>query len=337
MKKESFLQLIAFLSDYFTKSYNKEKIELFIDKAKNENPWFSEHLIREAMEAVQKQFFDVAAWNVFFQQHPYQVTGSHKVGLILAGNLPAVGIHDVLMTLASGNEACLKLSSQDKSIMLLYIQAMQEFSTEVPIQLIERLQGKDAVIATGSDFSGSYFAHYFAAIPHIIRKNRTSIAILDGSESPEDFHALAKDVFSYYGLGCRNVSTIAIPDTYDPTPLFDVLTQYHWVLDHTKYSNNYQYHKTLFLLNQIPHFDLGNLLIQESQDLVSPVGVVYLRRYTSKIELNAWIQDSKEKIQCIVGIASKHENQVEFGKSQEPGLSDFADGIDTYAFLTSLS
>ncbi|MHA8060681.1 acyl-CoA reductase [Aquirufa beregesia] len=337
MRKESFLQLIAFLSDYFTKSSNKEKIELFVDRAKNENPWFSEHLIREAMEAVQKQFFDVAAWDAFFLQHPHQVPASHKVGLILAGNLPAVGIHDVLMTLASGNEACIKLSSQDKSIMLLYVQAMQEFSSDVPIQLIERLQGMDAVIATGSDFSGSYFAHYFATIPHIIRKNRTSIAVLDGSESQEDFHELAKDVFSYYGLGCRNVSTIAIPEAYDPTPLFDVLTQYHWVLDHTKYSNNYQYHKTLFLLNQIPHFDLGNLLIQESQDLVSPVGVVYLRKYASPDELQSWIQTSEGKIQCIVGAELDHENQVGFGKSQQPGLSDFADGIDTYAFLTSLS
>lgn len=337
MRKESFLQLIAFLSDYFTKSSNKEKIELFIDRAKNENPWFSEHLIREAMEAVHLQFFDIKSWEIFFENHPHQVHSSKKVGLILAGNLPAVGIHDVLMTLASGNEACIKLSSQDKSIMLLYVQAMQEFSVDVPIQLIERLQGMDAVIATGSDFSGSYFAHYFASIPHIIRKNRTSIAILDGSESQEDFHQLAKDVFSYFGLGCRNVSTIAIPESYDPTPLLDVLTQYHWVLDHTKYSNNYQYHKTLFLLNQIPHFDLGNLLIQESQDLVSPVGVVYLRRYSSKDELEAWIHASEEKIQCIVGAESAKKNQVGFGKSQEPGLSDFADGIDTYAFLTSLS
>lgn len=337
MKKDSFLLLIAFLSDYFTKSSNKEKIELFIDRAKNENPWFSEHLIREAMEAVHKQFFDVKAWEDFFLLHPHQVPTSHQVGLILAGNLPAVGIHDVLMTLASGNKACIKLSSQDKSIMLLYVQAMQEFGADVPIQLIERLQGMDAVIATGSDFSGSYFAHYFATIPHIIRKNRTSIAIVDGSESQEDFHELAKDVFSYYGLGCRNVSTIAIPESYDPTPLFDVLTQYHWVLDHTKYSNNYQYHKTLFLLNQIPHFDLGNLLIQESQDLVSPVGVVYLRRYSSKEELHNWIQNSEGKIQCIVGSESAYVNHVDFGESQQPGLSDFADGIDTYAFLTSLS
>lgn len=337
MRKASFLQLIAFLADYFTKSSNKEKIELFIDRAKNENPWFSEHLIREAMEAVQKQFFDVKSWELFFEEHPLQVSNPKKVGLILAGNLPAVGIHDVLMTLASGNEACVKLSSQDKSIMLLYIQAIQEFSVEVPIQLIERLQGMDAVIATGSDFSGSYFAHYFATVPHIIRKNRTSIAIIDGTESQEDFHELAKDVFSYYGLGCRNVSTIALPALFDPTPLFDVLTQYHWVLDHTKYSNNYQYHKTLFLLNQIPHFDLGNLLIQESEDLVSPVGVVYLKRYHSKEELQTWIQASEEKIQCIVGSESSYTHPIAFGKSQQPGLSDFADGIDTYAFLISLS
>ncbi|RXK52334.1 aldehyde dehydrogenase family protein [Aquirufa rosea] len=337
MKKDSFLQLIGFLHDYFTKSSNKEKIELFIEKAKDENPWFSDHLIREAMDAIQIQFFDINAWEVFFQEHPEHVKASKKVGLILAGNLPAVGLHDVLMTLASGNTALVKLSSQDKSIMQLYIQVMQSFSSDVPVQLVDRLQGAEAVIATGSDFSSSYFSHYFASMPHIIRKNRTSIALLTGNESKQDFEGLAKDIFSYYGLGCRNVSTIAIPESFDPTPLFDVLTTYHGVLDHNKYSNNYQYHKTLFLLNQVQHFDLGNLLVLERDELVSPVGVIFLKRYSSLDELNAWIQAHEHKIQCVVSQEKTASNRVYFGESQQPGLSDFADGIDTYAFLSNLS
>ncbi|MFM6915434.1 MAG: acyl-CoA reductase, partial [Aquirufa sp.] len=246
-------------------------------------------------------------------------------------NLPAVGLHDVLMVLASGHHAALKLSSQDKALMQLYVFAMQSFDAEVPVSIIERLQGMDAVIATGSDFSGGYFAHYFSTIPHIIRKNRSSLAVLKGNEKQEDFKGLAQDIFTYYGLGCRNVSTIAVPATYDLTPLFDELTKETWVLAHSKYSNNFQYHRTLFLLNQVPHFDLGNLLVTENDDLVSPVGVLYVHRYSDEASLLAWIQEREEKIQCKVGL------EIGFGQSQHPALDDFADGIDTYDFLINLS
>jgi hypothetical protein len=189
----------------------------------------------------------------------------------------------------------------------------------------------DAVIATGSDFSGGYFAHYFSTIPHIIRKNRSSLAVLKGNETQEDFKGLAQDIFTYYGLGCRNVSTIAVPASYDLTPLFDELTNETWVLDHSKYTNNFQYHRTLFLLNQIPHFDLGNLLVTENDDLVSPVGVLYVHRYTDESSLLAWIKEREEKIQCKVGL------EIGFGQSQHPALDNFADGIDTYGFLINLS
>jgi hypothetical protein len=155
------------------------------------------------------------------------------------------------MVLASGQQANLKLSSQDKSLMQMYVTAMKEFYPNIPIAFIERLQGMDAVIATGSDFSSGYFAHYFSKMPHIIRKNRSSLAILTGLETKDDFTELANDIFTYYGLGCRNVSSLAVPLDYDLTPLFDVLTKETWVLDHSKYSNNFQYHRTLFLLNQI--------------------------------------------------------------------------------------
>ena len=331
MPKASFLQLISFLKAFFSNESNREKIELFIDRSVNENPWFSESLVRHAMQAIEVQFFSVEAWEVFYANHPVQAAEPKKVGIVLAGNLPAVGLHDVLMVLASGHQASLKLSSQDKALMQLYVLAIQSFDAEVPVSIIERLQGVDAVIATGSDFSGGYFAHYFSTIPHIIRKNRSSLAVLKGNETQEDFKGLAQDIFTYYGLGCRNVSTIAVPETYDLTPLFDELTKETWVLDHSKYSNNFQYHRTLFLLNQVPHFDLGNLLVTENNDLVSPVGVLYVHRYADEASLLAWIQEREEKIQCKVGL------EIGFGQSQHPALDDFADGIDTYDFLINLS
>lgn len=331
MPKASFLQLISFLKAFFSDESNREKIELFIDRSVNENPWFSENLVRHAMQAIEEQFFSVQAWEEFYVKHSIQAAESKNVGIVLAGNLPAVGLHDVLMVLASGHHASLKLSSHDKALMQLYVLAMQSFDAAVPVSIIERLQGMDAVIATGSDFSGGYFAHYFSSIPHIIRKNRSSLAVLKGNETQEDFKGLAKDIFTYYGLGCRNVSTIAVPAAYDLTPLFDELTKETWVLDHSKYSNNFQYHRTLFLLNQISHFDLGNLLVTENDDLVSPVSVLYVHRYSDEVSLQAWIQQRAEKIQCKVGL------EIGFGQSQHPALDDFADGIDTYAFLINLS
>ena len=330
--KERFLSLIQGLQTYFSDSSNKDKIELFVDKAKNENAWFSDYLIRNAMKAIDQQFFNVAIWDSFFEKQDAFSSTPKLVGLILSGNLPAVGMHDLLMTLAAGHLAVLKLSSQDKAMMQLYIEAIQSIDAEFSIEVVERLPSVDAVIATGSDFSSSYFSNYFAKIPHIIRKNRSSVAVLTGNETSLDFEGLAVDIFTYYGLGCRNVSSIMVPKDYDLIPLFDVLTQVDWVLEHTKYSNNYQYHKTLLLLNQIPHYDLGNVIVTENEALVSPVGVLHVHRYASEEELRTWLKQHEAKIQCVVG-----QQTIHFGQAQMPALDDFADGVNTYEFLVNLS
>ena len=332
MNNERFLSLIVGLQTYFKDSSNKEKIELFIEKAKNENAWFSDYLIRHALDAINQQFFEVSSWEIFFEKQLASSQTPKRVGLILSGNLPAVGMHDLLMLIAAGHLPVLKLSSQDKALMLMYIDAIRSIDSTIVIEVVDRLPSVDAVIATGSDFSSSYFSNYFAKIPHIIRKNRSSVAVLTGNETKLDYEGLAADIFTYYGLGCRNVSTIAVPETFDLIPVFDVLTQVGWVLDHTKYSNNYQYHKTLMLLNQIPHFDLGNVIVTESEDLVSPVGVLHVHRYDSPEALESWLKQHAEKIQCVVG-----QKAIPFGQAQMPALDDWADGINTYEFLVNLS
>ena len=331
MPRAQFLELIKFLDQYFSSESNKEKIELFIDKAINENPWFTDSLVRNAMSAIGQQFFSVPVWQDFFNHYPKESNSFLQIGLVLPGNLPAIGMHDVLMVLASGQQANLKLSSQDKSLMQMYVTAMKEFDPNIPIAFIERLQGMDAVIATGSDFSSGYFSQYFSNIPHIIRKNRSSLAVLRGIESDQEFQGLANDILTYYGLGCRNVSTLAVPHDYDLIPLFDILSKETWVLSHSKYSNNLQYYRTLYLLNQIEHYDLGNLIVTENDDLVSPIGVLYLFRYTDMDSLHVWMAQREEKIQCKVGM------NVDFGQSQKPALDDFADGINTYDFLVNLT
>lgn len=328
MSKSAFIMLIDSLKEYFSSSTNKEKIELFVEKSMQENPWFTRDLIYYSMEAIRDQFLDVTKWNNFFElEGESNVNEPKKVGLVLPGNLPAVGIHDVLMVLASGHHCLVKLSSQDKFLMTLYIQAIQEVS-DFTIEIVDKIASVDKVIATGSDFAGNYFQQYFKDIPHLIRKNRSSIAIFTGSESFDDFQALGQDIFTYYGLGCRNVSSIFVPRNFDLIPLFDVLTTYQSVMDHHKYSNNYQYQKTLMLLNQVQHFDLGNLLVVEKSELVSAVGVLHLHYYDNLDEISQIITQHEDKIQCVVG-----KDYIDFGKAQQPGLSDFADGVNTYQWL----
>lgn len=332
MNKEQFKSLITRLDIFFSDLSNKEKIELFVEKAKNENAWFSDYLIRNAMKAINMQFFSTSKWDIFFDKYGLPIVSKKKIGLILSGNLPAVGIHDLLMVVASGNQAVVKLSSLDSSLMLLYIDAISSIDSSISIEVVERLSSVDAVIATGSDFSSSYFSNYFAKIPHIIRKNRSSVAVLKGYETQLAFEALAIDIFTYYGLGCRNVSSLFVPMNFDLIPLFDVLSQVNWVLDHTKYANNYQYHKTLSLLNQISHFDLGNLIVTENDAIVSPVGVLHIHRYASEGDFQTWLTQHEGKIQCVVG-----QDFIPFGQSQMPALDDFADGVNTYKFLVNLS
>lgn len=332
MNKDRFIALISFMNSFFSDISNQEKIELFVEKAKNENAWFSDMLIRNAMKAIQDQFLDSKVWLKFLEKYEsIHESANKRVGLILPGNLPAVGMHDLLMTLASGNQAIVKLSSQDRSLMSLYIEVINQFDAN-QIEIVDRMSHVDAIIATGSDFASGYFSNYFAKIPHLIRKNRSSLAVLSGNETIADFEGLSADIFTYYGLGCRNVSSIAVPEDYDLIPLFDVLTKVDWVLEHTKYANNYQYHKTLLLLNQVAHFDLGNLIVTENEQLVSPVGILYVHRYQNPHDLSAWLTQHEDKIQCVVG-----EGAIPFGQAQMPALDDFADGVNTYEFLVNLS
>src|SRR5690606_26674918 len=207
------------------------------------------------------------------------------------------------------------------------------------IKLVERLEGFDAIIATGSNNTSRYFEYYFSKVPHIIRKNRNSIAILSGNETTEELKALGRDIFDYFGLGCRNVSKLFVPLGYNFTHFFEAIEEYSSVKDHHKYNNNYDYNKSIFLVNKTEHLDNGFLLVTKSKSLHSPLAVVFYEEYQELESLKTSLENKKDEIQVLVtqinddfGISKTH-----FGNSQQPALWDYADGIDTLKFLSSLN
>ncbi len=261
-----------------------------------------------------------------------------KVGITMAGNIPLVGFHDYLSVLMSGNEVVIKLSSQDSYLLPKISSWLVEIEPRFAnkIHFAERLNHVDAIIATGSDNTARYFEYYFRNIPHIIRKNRSSVAILMGEEDQAHLIELGKDVFSYFGLGCRNISKFFVPKGYEFTKLLDSWDCYKEIINHHKYANNYDYQKSILLVNKIPHLDNGFVLITPNEQLVSPISVVYVETYTTQSDLKREIKVQKDKIQCIVSANGWFEESVPFGKAQQPELWDYADRIDTLKFLSEI-
>jgi len=261
-----------------------------------------------------------------------------SIGLILAGNIPIVGFHDILCVLASGHKALIKLSSHDQKFIPYLLNKLIEIEPgfELQISYIDRLKDFDAVIATGSNNTSRYFDYYFSKVPHIIRKNRNSVAILNGEESKEDLEALGHDIFDYFGLGCRNVSKLYVPKDYDFKEFFESIEEFKSVADHHKYNNNYDYNKSIFLVNLDKHFDNGFLLLKEDSRFVSPLAVLYYKEYQTIEQLGSELIKNEDLIQCIVSNSKLPLSTVAFGQSQCPGLMDYADGVDTMKFLREL-
>jgi hypothetical protein len=267
---------------------------------------------------------------------PYHYSDNTKrVGIIMAGNIPMVGFHDLLCVLLSGHHAVVKPSSDDKYVILYIAKVLRAKGLDTRLSIVERLNTIDAVIATGSNTSFRYFELYFKHIPSLLRKNRKSLAILSGKESGEELDALADDVFQYFGLGCRNVSLILIPREMDITRVLDHFMKYKELANHNKYANNYTYHRALLLMNQEQHLDTGFALPKERMSLQAPLACIHYAHYDKSAEVDNFLSENREDIQCIVGNYSSVAN-VALGSAQMPDLQDFADGIDTMSFLDDL-
>lgn len=274
----------------------------------------------------------------WLRSYPDFVT-TKSVGLVLAGNLPLVGFHDVLCVLALGFTAKIKTSSDDAGLTNFVLEKLIQIEPDFApsIQIVDKLQDFDLVIATGSNNSARYFEYYFGEKPHIIRKNRNSVAVLTGKESKEELEQLGRDIFDFFGLGCRSVSKIYLPQGYDITVLFEAIESYSSIRDHFKYNNNYDYNKSIYLINNEKHFDNGFLLLKEDTALASPLAVLFYEVYEDLGEVEVKMHRQRDAIQCVVcspNTAITLDIPIfSFGQSQCPGLSDYADDVNTLEFL----
>jgi hypothetical protein len=313
----------------------EQNFQSIAEQARLHNPWFTEPNVRMAVRGIVKMLDhdNLIRWTSNYKS----VNNPQKIAVIMAGNIPLVGFHDFLSVLVSGHHILIKCSSKDSTLIKFIANKLIEIEPQFQsaIEYGEILKGFDAIIATGSDNSSRYFEYYFGKYPNIIRKNRTSIAILTGSESKEDLTLLGIDVFSYFGLGCRNVSKVYIPENYSLEKLFVSWEPYHDTIHHHKYCNNYDYQKSLLLVGRKPFLDNGFVMLEESQKLVSPISIVYYERYTDEQQLRASLERIKEKTQCTIENSSA--SSVKFGQAQYPAVTDYADRIDTLQFLTELT
>lgn len=319
-------------------SMSSKEFEALLSQVSNTNPWFTEANVKLAFAGVEKML-DEQKMQRWITQGNYHVDPHHpkNVGVVMAGNIPMVGFHDFLCVLLSGHKLCIKKSSQDPVLISFLAALLIEIEPAFQSQLtfIERLNNVDAVIATGSDNSARHFEYYFRDKPKIIRKNRTSCAVLNGHETPADAVALGKDVFSHFGLGCRNVSKLFVPAEYDFIPLLEAWKPYEHVVHHHKYANNYDYQKSIHMINRIPIYDNGFILMTMSTNMVSPISTVYFQHYHDRTELDDLLQSQQNKIQCIVA-GKWFKAGIPFGESQMPDVWEYADDVDTLAFLSQL-
>lgn len=317
---------------------DSETKDYLFRRANSQNSWFTSTSMQAALDGLGK-LLDAENLNTWLQAYSLQeISDPKKVGILMAGNIPGVGFHDLMCVLLSGHIAVVKLSASDAFFSKWLIDSLIEVCPVFGdfIQVQDMLKGMDAYIATGSDNSARYFNYYFGKYPSIIRANRTSIAVLSGEESEEELERLGQDIFLYFGLGCRNVSKIFVKDEAQLQRLLDVLERFSWVAQNHKYLNNYEYNKSIYLVNGDPHFDNGFLILKEGADLVSPIAVLYYELYDSIDELGERLSGLDSKIQCVVGDSASLTEAVAFGEAQYPGPGDYADGVDTMKFLLTL-
>lgn len=329
------------LSDYIktflsnkTENYNQDDvdIELLLQKTKIENQWFT---LENQKFALQQWADLLTAESIRGWLKNYSISKiSKRVGLILAGNIPLVGFHDVVSVVLSNHIPVIKLSSKDKYMIPFLLKKWKEFSgDQVQFEFVERLENFDAVIATGSNNTARYLEYYFKNHLSIIRKNRTSVAVLKGDETEEELQLLANDIFQYFGLGCRNVTRIFIPKDFVIDRLFESFVGFQDIINHHKYANNYDYNRAVYLLNQDKFWDNNFVMLKEDDKLFSPLSVINFSRYSSLEDVKNFIAENEENIQCIVAKDELGLESIHFGEAQNPGLDTYADNVDTMKFL----
>lgn len=333
MQIQSRIDALVALGDIITeKSGGLPEI---MHRAEMYNPWFTQFHQEITLEAFANNYLNRLKLEKWVSSYQLPESNSKNVALILAGNIPFVGMHDILSVLITGNTALIKQSSKDNIFFPWMYNTLAQISDVFTdkMQFADQLKNFDAVIATGSNNTGRYFDYYFGKYPHIIRKNRSSAAVIGFNDTDESLLELGKDVFYFFGLGCRNVSKIFLPAGFEPEKLFRIWEAYRYVIDNNKYKNNYDYNRTLLLLNKVPHLANDFFMMTENTELYSPLATIHYAYYNSSEELHSYFENASDQLQCIV---SNAEGNIPFGRSQYPELWDYADKADTLEFLSKL-
>lgn len=334
----AFVKLGYFLKEFLNNTASEtnwsQKLHDTIILAGHKNGWFTEENIRYAL----KQWSELLTEEKLTEWlYPYDLksNSSKKVALIMAGNIPLVGFHDFLTALLTGNSVLIKLSSNDSVLLPCIAEYLMDAEPllRAKISFQEgKIEGFDAVIATGSDNTARYFEYYFGKVPNIIRKNRNSVAVLSGEESTEQLAVLGEDIFRYYGLGCRSVSKLFVPQDYNFDSFFHAIYGYGTIIEQQKYSNNYDYNKAVYLMSEFKLLDNGFLILKQDKSYASPIASLFYEEYDSLVNLKNRLESNADKIQCLVG-SGISDDEISFGRTQKPSLTDYADGVDTVEFL----
>ncbi|MFT3902236.1 MAG: acyl-CoA reductase [Niabella sp.] len=327
------IELLARLGAYM--AGDDEAWKAAKNKAYLHNGWFLPAFIDIAAKNIANNFLQadiLAGWLAKYPSVSHSQTGK-TVGIVMAGNIPLVGFHDFMCVFAAGHRAAIKASGKDEVLIKHLTEKLAEWAPELAdhVEYRDMLKGCDAYIATGSNNSAGYFDYYFGKYPHIIRRNRTSVAILTGDESTEELDLLADDVHLYYGMGCRNVTKLLVPYGYDFEPLLNVFKKYNYLGDESKYKNNYDYNLALHILNNRPYMSTPALILVEDESIFSPVSQLHYEFYNFE---EAALQSAamNDSVQCIVG-----KKYIPFGQAQCPAIDQYADAVDTMEFLCDMA
>jgi hypothetical protein len=326
------IDLLVRLGQYFLS--DDEQWSLIKERASRENGWFIPEFVELAAQNIARSFLQkehLQSWAKSYQLQTLNLK-PQTIGIVMAGNIPLVGFHDFLCVFLSGHKAVIKPSSKDQVLINHLAEKLQEWEPEVDSLVVfsEMLKGCDAYIATGSNNSSRYFDYYFGKYPNVIRRNRTSVAVLTGEETIAELGELADDVYQYFGLGCRNVTKIYVPENYDFIPLLETFKKYNYLADHHKYKNNYDYNLALHLLNKKYYMTNGSILLIEDPVIFSPISQLNYEFYANNDDLTVKLS-SVHDLQCVVG-----KRFIPFGMGQCPAINDYADGVDTLKFISGL-
>jgi len=340
LSREERIKILVELGRKLTReneNFEKAKVKAFAH-----NPWFTTENIDKAVQSIRKYFLDKMLLSKWIENYPVPESSLKNVGLIMAGNIPLVGFHDLLCVFVAGHRSRIKLSSKDEVLMKFVLDELIRIDArcELYFSIEERLSEIDAVIATGSNNTSRYFEYYFGKYPNIIRKNRNGVAVLTGDEEEDDLRTLSADFFDFFGLGCRNITKLYVPESYDFEPMLGIFDEMEAISHHHKYRNNFDYNFALYLLNKDKFLVSKTLILKEDPSYISRIACLHHESYTDLKLLKNKLESDEEMIQCIAtktGVQFGFESEIKLGDTQIPSLTDYADGVDTMDFLIRLT